>query len=155
MDSNAVRSGTMRRRLLGGALGTLVVTTLRPAAATPQELAAAIDAFAVGAPVREGRVTLRIAQLVDNGNTVPITVEVDSPMTVADHVKEIAVYNEQNPQRDVIRCELGPRCGRAQVATRMRLATSQKVVALARMSDGSVWSHGVDVVVTLASCIEG
>jgi sulfur-oxidizing protein SoxY len=75
-------------------------------------------------------------------------------MSAADHVTEIAVFNEKNPQRDVARYTLGPRNGRADVATRIRLATSQKLVALARMNDGSVWSDSVDVIVVLAACIE-
>jgi sulfur-oxidizing protein SoxY len=82
-------------------------------------------------------------------------VRVDSPMSAADHVTEIAVYNEKNPQKDVGRFVLGPRSGRADVATRIRLATSQKLIALARMNDGSIWSDTVDVVVVLAACIEG
>ena len=141
-----------RRDIVGlAAAGVLV----RPAAAAPEDLAAAIAEFTRGATLRAGKVTLDIASLVDNGNTVPMEVRVDSPMTAADHVVEIAVYNERNPQRDVVRATLGPRAGRASVATRIRLATSQKLVALARLSDGSCWSHTVDVVVTLASCIEG
>ena len=99
-------------------------------------------------------VKLDIAPLVDNGNSVPIEVSVESPMTPADHVVGIAIFNEKNPQREVAEFMLGPRAGRAHVATRIRLATTQKLVALARMSDGSVWSHTVEVLVTLAACIE-
>jgi sulfur-oxidizing protein SoxY len=75
-------------------------------------------------------------------------------MTAADHVRTIAVFNERNPQREVLQATLGPRAGKAQVATRIRLATSQKLVALARMSDGTIWSQQVDVLVTLAACLE-
>jgi hypothetical protein len=93
--------------------------------------------------VQNGRIKLDIAQLVDNGNTVPMAVSVDSPMTAADHVTAMAVFNERNPQREVIKATLGPRAGKAQVATRIRLATSQKLVAVARLSDGSVLAaHG-------------
>ena len=120
-----------------------------------QELRAAVVAFAQGAPVREGRVSIDIAELVDNGNAVPLGVTVQSPMTAADHVVAIAVFNEKNPQRDVAIFRLGPRSGRAQVNTRVRLATSQKLVAVARLQDGSCWSKTVDVIVTLAACIEG
>ena len=98
---------------------------------------------------------LEIASLVDNGNVVPMRVRVDSPMNAGDHVTEIAVFNEKNPQRDVLRATLGPRAGKADVSTRIRLATSQKLVALARMNDGSIWSDTVDVIVVLAACIEG
>ena len=77
-----------------------------------------------------------------------------SAMTAAEHVSGIAVFNDRNPQRDVVRFTLGPRSGRAVVSTRMRLATSQQLVAVARMSDGTYWSHAVDVLVTLAACLE-
>lgn len=141
-----------RRKLLAG-LGALVV--LRPAAATPEEMAAAIKAFTGGVQPKPGKVALDVAQLVDNGNTVPITVRVDSPMTAADHVAAIAVFNERNPETGVVTFTLGPRAGKAEVSTRIRLATSQRLVAVARLSDGSFWSHSADVVVTLAACIEG
>jgi sulfur-oxidizing protein SoxY len=127
---------------------------VRPAAATPQELAAAIQAFTGGAAPRVGRVMLDVAPLVENGNTVPMTVTVDSPMSAADHVVSVAVFNERNPQREVANFFLGPRAGRAVISSRIRLATSQQLVAVAKMSDGSFWSHGIDVVVTLAACVE-
>lgn len=103
---------------------------------------------------RPGRIELDIAPLVENGNAVPITVRVDSPMSAADHVREIVVFNERNPQPDVLRCTLTPASGRAEVSARIRLATTQHLVALARMSDGSVWQHTVEVIVTLAACLE-
>lgn len=147
----ATGATTRRRVLIAGAAAWLSVREL---AAAPADLAAAIRGFAGEAPVRNGRVTLEVAPLVENGNVVPIAVSVESPMTDADHVKAIAVFNERNPQRDVLSCRLGHRAGRAKVSTRIRLATSQKLVAVAMMSDGSCWSHSVDVVVTLAACIE-
>ena len=113
-----------------------------------------VDRWADGQPVREGKVRLEIAELVENGNAVPITVRVDSPMSATDRVQEIIVFNERNPQRDVLRASFGPASGRAEVSTRIRLATSQQLVALARLADGSQWSHRVDVIVTLAACIE-
>lgn len=145
------------RRLLLQAGGALAAQAMvRPAVAQPQgQLAEAVAQFAGGQPVRPGRVTLDIAPLVDNGNVVPMRVAVTSPMTAQDHVREIAVFNEKNPQREVARYVLGPRAGKAEVATRIRLATSQQLVALARMNDGSVWSDTVEVVVVLAACIEG
>lgn len=126
-----------------------------PALGQADELAAAVRQFTGGAPVATGRVRLDIAQLVDNGNTVPLTVSVESPMSATDHVAQIAIFNERNPQREVAAFTLGPRAGKAQVSTRIRLATSQKLVAVARLSDGSHWQHQVDVLVTLAACIEG
>ena len=142
-----------RRRVLTTTVG-LAGSVWARASPAADGLAAAIAAFAGAAPVRAGRVTLDVAPLVENGNTVPITVSVESPMSEADHVKAIAVFNERNPQRDVATFRLGPRAGRATVSTRIRLATSQQLVAVAQMSDGSCWSHSVDVIVTLAACVE-
>ncbi len=148
-----------RRQVLASAAGMGATWLLAPhnadAADLPDALKAAVAGFTKGQPVRDGRVTLEIAELVDNGNAVPLTVSVASPMTVADHVTAISVFNERNPQRDVINAQFGPRSGRARLATRIRLATSQKIVAVARMSDGTYWSKATDVVVTLAACIEG
>lgn len=146
--------GWTRRDAVHVAGAVLLGVAWRTAAADAAELEAAIRQWTGGAPVREGRVRFDVAPLVDNGNTVPVGVEVDSPMTAADHVVAIALFSESNPLRDIARFRLGPRCGRARVGTRIRLATSQKLVAVARLSDGSCWSHTVDVVVTLAACIE-
>ena len=143
-----------RRQVLTASVGLAGALCLRTANASSDELTAAIAAFAAGAPVRAGRVKLDVAPLVENGNVVPISISVDSPMSAVDHVKAIAVFNERNPQRDVIVCRLGPRAGRATVATRIRMATSQQLVAVAQMNDGSCWTHTVDVIVTLAACVE-
>jgi sulfur-oxidizing protein SoxY len=143
-----------RRDVIVGAVGLAGAVWARTATANADELAAMIKQFAAGAPVREGRVEFEIAPLVENGNTVPITVRVQSPMSEADHVKAIAIFNESNPQRDVANFFLGPRSGRATVSTRIRLATSQQLVAVAKMSDGSCWTKTVDVLVTLAACVE-
>jgi sulfur-oxidizing protein SoxY len=146
--------GPTRRQLLvtGGGLGLWL--WVRPASAASDDLQTAIQAYTGGVLPKAGRVKLDIAPIVDNGNTVPITVSVDSPMTAADHVTTLAVFNERNPQREVFKCQLGPHNGRAEVATRIRLATTQKLVAVARMSNGSWWSHTVEVIVAIAACIE-
>ena len=148
-----------RRRFLGLAgsaavLGAVPVVTLRPAEATPATLATAIRNLVGAAAVRTGKIKLDIPPLVENGNTVPMTVSVSSPMTSEDFVKRIHVFNEKNPQPNIGNYYLGPRAGRAQVSTRIRLADSQKVVAIAHLSDGSFWSATADVVVTLAACTE-
>ena len=135
--------------------GIAAVMASRPANAQLDLLDAAVSGYAGGAPVKAGKVRLEIAKLVDNGNAVPVTVSVDSPMTAADHVQGIAIFNARNPQREVAKFMLGPRSGKAVVATRIRLATSQKLTAVARLSDGSFWSDSVDVIVVLAACIEG
>jgi sulfur-oxidizing protein SoxY len=143
-----------RRTLLLAGLGSLV---WRPASATPETMQAAIREFTRGVPPKRepGRVLIEIAELVDNGNAVPLTVTVDSPMSAADHVRRIAVFNERNPSPEVAVFYLGPSSGRARVATRMRLATSQQVLAVAETSEGRYWQAAVDVIVTLAACIEG
>jgi len=147
---------TSRRQLLATAGSAWLLLQARPAAAVsaPETLQQVVRNWAAGRPVTEGRVVLDVQPLVENGNAVPIRVRIDSPMTPADHVQEIIVFNERNPQRDVVRAAFGPASGRAQLDTRIRLATSQRLVALARLSDGSQWSAHVDVVVTLAACIE-
>lgn len=114
----------------------------------------AIRSFTGGAAVREGRVKFEISPLVENGNAVPVSVSVESPMTADNHVRRIALFNEKNPQADVAVFHLSPRSGRAHVATRIRLAASQAVVALAELSDGSFWIAKANVIVTLAACIE-
>jgi sulfur-oxidizing protein SoxY len=134
--------------------GAIPIVTLRPSEATPAMLASAIRNVVGEAPVHTGKVKLDIPPLVENGNTVPMTVSVESPMTMGDHVKSIHVFNEKNPQPNIGNFYIGPWAGRAQVSTRIRLADSQKVVAIAQLSDGSFWSGSVDVVVTLAACTE-
>jgi sulfur-oxidizing protein SoxY len=141
-----------RRDVLAAGAGLAMLAMVRPASATPEEMAAAIKVFTGGATPQEGKVKFDIAQLIDNGNAVPVTVAVDNG---ADHVAAIAIFNEKNPQTDVAVFTLGPRAGKAEVSTRIRLATSQRLIAIARMGDGSYWSKSVDVIVTLAACIEG
>ena len=113
-----------------------------------------LAAVAGGAQLRSGRVRLELPPLVENGNSVALTVTVDSPMTVEDHVKAIHVLAEMNPLPHVLSVHLGPRSGRARIASRVRLADTQKITAIAEMSDGSFWSDSRDVVVTLAACTE-
>jgi sulfur-oxidizing protein SoxY len=148
-----------RRRFLGLAggaavLGAVPMVTLRPAEATPATLAAAIRNVVGAAVVRTGKVRIDVPPLVENGNTVPMTVSVLSPMTPDDFVKSIHVFNEKNPQPNIGNFYLGPRAGRAQISTRIRLADSQKIVAIAHLADGSFWSASADVVVTLAACTD-
>jgi sulfur-oxidizing protein SoxY len=115
----------------------------------------AVERFTTGRESQVGRVTIEIAALVENGNTVPITVRVASPMTAADHVQRIGLFTEANPQPDVAIFHLTQASGRAVVSTRMRLASSQGVLAVAQMADGTLWHQRVGVVVTLAACVEG
>jgi sulfur-oxidizing protein SoxY len=151
--------GSTRRQFLGiaggaAAIGTIPLVSLRPVAATPETMTAAIRNVIGNATVRTGKVKLDVPPLVENGNTVPMTITVSSPNTAEDHVKSIHVFNEKNPQPNIGNFYLGPRAGRGQVSTRIRLADSQKITAIARMSDDSLWSATADVVVTLAACTE-
>jgi sulfur-oxidizing protein SoxY len=117
-------------------------------------LAARSD-LARGRPIREGRVTLDVPRLAESGNSVPLKVVVASPMTAADHVTRIHILSEQNPIARIATFRLGPRAGRAEVATNIRLATTQNIHAIAEMSDGSLWEAASEVVVLLAACLDG
>ena len=136
----------------GIALGSVV--TVKPARATPAAMQDAIRKAVGSARVNTGRMTLDVPPLSENGHAVPLAVSVESPMTAADHVRAIHVFTEKNPQPEVVSFHLGPRAGRARVATRIRLADTQTVVAISELSDGSFWSASADVVVTLAACLE-
>jgi len=122
--------------------------------AAPPSMADAIRRVAGGSTVTPSRVKLSIPPLVENGNVVAITVSVESPMTEKDHVAAIHVFSEKNPQPNVISAKLGPRAGKAEVSTRIRLADTQQVVAICEMSDGSFWSDKADVILTLSACLE-
>jgi sulfur-oxidizing protein SoxY len=148
---------TRREALIAGGLAAAGAASLAPspvAASTPGQMEHAIRSLIGEAELRKGKVTLDLPPLVENGNTVPLTVIVDSPMTKADHVKAIHVVNEKNPQANVISVQLGPRAGKAHVSTRVRLAGTQTLTAIAEMSDGTYWSDSQEVIVTLAACLE-
>jgi sulfur-oxidizing protein SoxY len=134
-----------------GAALTLIV---HPAEATPEAMREAIKKVVGDAEIKRGRVKLDIPPLSENGNSVTCSVTVESPMTAAEHVKAIHLFNEKNPQPNVISVHIGPRAGRAAISTRIRLADSQRVIAVAEMSDGKFWSDEMDVIVTLAACLE-
>jgi sulfur-oxidizing protein SoxY len=142
---------TTRRDFLVFACG---VAAIGRAQATTADMQDAIRKVTRGAAVQRGKVKLDLPPLIDNGNAVPLSVSVESPMTEASHVKAIHVFTEKNPQPNVVNAFLGPRAGRASIATRVRLADSQTVTAIAELSDGSFWSDSKDVVVTIAACLE-
>jgi len=149
-------NGISRRRLIGAAAGAGLAATVRlvPAEATPASMKAAIRNVVGEAPVKKGKIRIDVPVLVDNGNAVPLTVEVESPMQADNYVRAIHVFNELNPQPNVFSAHLGPRAGRARISTRFRLADTQTVVAIAEMNDGSFWQASADVVVTLQACLE-
>lgn len=105
-------------------------------------------------PVKVGRVRLEVPQLADNGNSVPLRVAVESAMTESDHVRGLLLIAEKNPRPMVARFYLGPRAGRAEISTRIRLAGTQRVIAIAQMADDSYWAGIAEVVVTLAACVD-
>lgn len=124
------------------------------ALALEEQAVNAIKEITKGATVKPGRVSMVLPELAENGNSVSLNVTVESPMTPADHVKAIYVVSEKNPIARVVSFTLGPRAGRAKVATNIRLATTQVVTAIVEMSDGSFWSGTQEVIVTLAACLD-
>jgi len=142
--------GTTRRAVLVG----IAVLPLASAYATPEALRAAIKEVVGDKTLREGKVVLDIPSLIENGNAVPLTVTVDSPMTADDRIKAIHVFNEKNPQPHVYNAWLGPSVAKAEIATRIKLGDSQRIVAIAETSKGEFWTASADVVVTLAACLE-
>jgi len=139
---------------LAGGLGLVYVFAGTEGQATPAQMQAAIKKVVGSAPLRKGKIALDVPPIVENGNSVTLEVSVESPMTADNHVKAIHVFNEKNPQPNVLSARLGPRAGRAMVSTRIRLGDSQKIIAIAEMSDGTFWTDDVDVVVTIAACLE-
>ena len=143
-----------RRGVLALAAGGMAITVLpRPASAqlaAPTQ--AAIDRLRGSRTPQEGRITLRAPPIAENGNTVPLTVSVESPMTAADHVKAIYVFADKNPTPEVATFHLTPAMGRASADTRIRLGQTQDVVALAEMSDGTLFMARAEVKVTIGGC---
>jgi sulfur-oxidizing protein SoxY len=145
------------RALLGAAavVASPLVQAQRMYSGTLLSLPQMMDPIVAGRPLREGGVLLDIPVLVDNGFLVPARVVVDSPMTEQDHVTHLYLLSQRNPVTQMALFHMGPWSGRAEISTRLRLAGSQKVVALARRSDGSfVWQQ-TDVIVTESACVDG
>src|SRR5262252_7310574 len=143
-----------RRCIVLATAGAMFAPFALPADATQAAMDGAIRAFVGEAEPQRGNVKLEMPSIVENGNAVALTVSVDSQMTEADHVESIHIFNQKNPQPYVAAFHIGPRAGKARVETRIRLADSQRVIAIARFNDGSFWSASADVIVTLAACTE-
>ena len=122
--------------------------------AKKEEADSVIKAITGGASIKDGRVTLVIPPLVENGNLVVLKVSVDSPMTENNYVKAIHVVAEGNPLPNIFTAYLTPRSGTANITTRVRLADSQRVWAIAQMNDGSFWQGYAETLVTLSACTE-
>ena len=146
-----------RRSIVCGGLAIALVPVLgRRAEATPSEMADAIRELTGGTAVKPGRVKLVLPELAENGNIVSLAVTVDSPMTDADRVKSVHIFSEMNPVTTLVRLHVSPRAGKnPTLQTNIRLADSQRVTAIAALSDGSFWSGEASVVVTIAACIDG
>ena len=144
----------LNRRQFICALGSCAAAQLiaAPASAQSDPFAPLIAGFTGGAPVRHGRVTLETPLLADNGNAVALRISVDSAMSAADHVQRIILLSEKNPRPVIATFHLGPRAGRALIATRVRLNGAQRLMAIAQLSDGTFWSGSADVIVTSTAC---
>lgn len=144
-----------RRRFLAVAASLAAgLIPSRAARAQADPFAALVREFTGGAAVTTGRVTIDTPLLADNGHSVLLKLRVDSPMTAAAHVRGIALFSEKNPRPVIAKFRLGAGAGRAEVATRVRLNGSQRLLAVAQLSDGSYWSGGVEVVVTESACLD-
>lgn len=146
-----------RRGFLAGLAGAIALPATWSTGAVAQQLRSIeplLLALTNGVQVRKGRVALDLPQLADNGNAVLVKVSVESPMSATDHVKRIHLISNRNPVAEMANFYLGPRSGRAQIATRVRLAGSQTVTAVAALSDGSFWIESAQIVVTLSSCLD-
>jgi sulfur-oxidizing protein SoxY len=150
------------RRQVLAAVGAVAAGASLPAVAMPPARAQAnpaqpgmaIRKVVGSAEIKTGKVKLEVPPLSENGNSVTMTVTVDSPMTPKDFVKAIHVLSEKNPQPNVISVTLGPRAGSPAIQTRIRLADSQDIVAIAELSDGTFWQDTGNVIITLGACLE-
>jgi len=137
-----------RRRALVLCGAVLAAAPWATARATADEVAALIRTLTGGVVPQPGRVKLELPLLVENGNAVGMTV------TGPEGTSSLHVFAERNPNPEVVTATFGPASARPRLATRIRLATSQTVIALARCTDGTFWTDSVDLIVTLAACLE-
>jgi sulfur-oxidizing protein SoxY len=150
-DSHGIHDASRRRALQALAAGACLLIA-RPATATPDELAAVLrDAFG-DRPIARARVKLEIPRVAENGNVVPVMVSVDSPMTPQDYVSSIHLFAEKNHLPRILDVQLGPYNGKAVVSSRVRVATSQQLMAVAVLSDGSLWSAAAEIEVITSDC---
>ncbi len=138
--------------VIGGSAAALL--SPRPVAASDEQMAEAMTRVLGQTKPKQGRVAIDIPPLAENGNSVPLTVTVESPMTAADHVKSIYLFSPVNPAPDIAHFHIGPRSGVSRVQTSIRLANTQTISAVAVMSDGSAWMQTAEVIVTLSACID-
>lgn len=145
-----------RRGLLKVALGAAAAVTsggvCAPAFAAKNDAEDLIKRFTGGRDAVEARVRLDLPEIAENGNTVPMTVSVESPMTEESYVSDVLVVADGNPRGGVATFHFSPASGVAEVNTRIRLAETQDVIAIARMNDGAVFRASKQVKVTIGGC---
>jgi sulfur-oxidizing protein SoxY len=120
----------------------------------PDDPGAAIRSVIGDARPKQGRVTLDMPYITETGNSVAVTVKVDSPMTEADHVTALHLFGDGNPVPRIASFQLGPRAGRIEIALRIRLARSQRVIAIAQLNDGTFWSDTREINVAQGACVD-
>ncbi len=123
-----------------------------PAFAAKNDSDELIRKFTGGRPAAEGRIRLDLPEIAENGNTVPMTVSVESPMTEQSYVSDVLIVADGNPRGGIATFHFSPQSGVAEANVRIRLAESQKVIAVARMSDGSFFTASKAVKVTIGGC---
>ena len=146
------RRDLLRAAGLGAVAATGAAMVPAQALASPEEVAMVVDEVTGGKKPAEGKITLGLPDVAENAATVRTTVTVESPMTDADHVKSIHIFGEQNPNATIASFHLNPMVAKAEVSTRVRLAKTQNVVAVAVMSDGSSYIAKKEVKVTIGGC---
>ena len=150
-----IANRSRRRFIAAAAAGTVMAQSrLSRAQLAIQPIGPLIDKVTNGARVTEGRVTVEIPRLADNGHAVPLKVSVASPMNDREFVKTIHILSERNPRPLVAAFHFHPHSGRAEVVTRVRLNGSQRVHVIAGLSDGSYWSGSAEVEVTETACLD-
>ncbi|MEO8006158.1 MAG: thiosulfate oxidation carrier protein SoxY [Betaproteobacteria bacterium] len=150
-DSQGIHVAS-RRRALGALAAGIGLIIVRPARATPEDLVLALREAFGDRQIARGRVSLEIPRLAENGNVVPVIVRVESAMTPQDHVTGISLFAEKNQLPRMLDVRLGPYNGKAVVSSRIRVATSQQITAVAQLSDGSLWSASAEIEVVTSDC---
>ena len=150
IDDSSTIDGT-RRFLLAGMAASVVLVAM-PVRADDALVAEAIQETFGDAPRSDGRITMLLPPLAESGNTVPIQISVESPMSATDRVKRVVILATRNPRALVATMEFGPGAPRAQFSTNMRLSGTQDVITIAEMSDGSLWQAQSRVLVTVGAC---
>jgi sulfur-oxidizing protein SoxY len=151
-DEMTARSRREVLALGAGSAALVLVGEMPPASATPQEAAEVIAKFTGGKTAEKGKISIDLPEIAENGNTVPLTISVESPMTADDHVSDIIVVAEGNPRPGLATFHLTPLSGRAEAATRIRLAATQNIVVVAKTSKGQYFTEQKPVKVTIGGC---